>query len=59
MPWINYSVEHIANHSGLNPSVDFHLIYSGEDALDAFKAIRSENSTYEYSTIVLYCSGVI
>lgn len=57
-PWIKYSIDHIANKSRLSREDDFRKIYEGGDAEDAFASIQNDTD-YEYSTILLYCSSVI
>ena len=52
--WTEYTIEHIANKSGLDKDLDFLKIYEGDNVTEALNSIKPTGK--DFSTIVLFCT---
>lgn len=55
-PWVNYTLEDIANKTGLDMKEDFKLLYHGDNITQALTDIKKKNSN-SFSTITILCTS--
>lgn len=55
-PWIDYTLQDIANKTGLNPDTDFKLLYQGQNITQALTDIKKKNSN-SFATITILCTS--